>query len=101
MAAILILGSPWEANAMMGYDWGVGWGWMGIVGMLFMLLFWVVIVAAAVWLGRELSRPREMSGEPRGADVASAQRILEERLARGEIDVEEFRTRRAAILEHR
>lgn len=81
---------------MMGYDWGMSWG----VGMLFMVLFWVFVIAGAVWLVTTLSRQRESGGSSGGSD-RSALRILEERLARGEIDVEEFRARRAAMEEGR
>lgn len=81
----------------MGYDWGWSWG-MGF-GMLFMALFWVFVVAAAVWLVLTLARPREAGGSDRGTAGRTALRILEERLARGEIDVEEFRSRRAALEE--
>lgn len=71
---------------MMGYGW------------IFMLLFWVFIVAGTVWLVLTLTR----SQAPRSqGDGESALRILQERLARGEIDVDEFRSRRAAIDETR
>jgi putative membrane protein len=70
---------------MYGYSFGLG----GLV----MLLFWVFVVALVVWLVLTLSR-----SQVRGSDgQSSALRILEERLARGEIDGEEFRIRRAAI----
>lgn len=67
--------------------------WYGFGG-LFMVLFWVFVIAAIVWLVLTLARPRITSG-----GESSAKRILEERLARGEIDAEEFRVRRAAIEE--
>lgn len=69
---------------MMGYGW------------IFMLLFWVFIVAGTVWLVLTLTRS-QTSRPP--ADGESAVRILQERLARGEIDLEKFRARRAAIEE--
>lgn len=62
-------------------------------GGLVMLLFWVFVIALVVWLVLTLMR-----AQARGtADHSGAVRILEERLARGEIDAEEFRVRRAAI----
>ena len=70
---------------MNGYAFGFGG--------LFMVLFWVFVIAGIVWLVLTLARPQPGSGD-RGA-----RRILEERVARGEIDVEEFRVRRAAIEE--
>ncbi len=70
---------------MYGYSFGLG-------GLL-MMLFWVFVIALIVWLALTLGR-----SQLRGNDgQSSALRILEERLARGEIDAEEFRVRRAAI----
>ena len=70
---------------------GYGFG----LGGLIMMLFWVFAIAGIVWVVLKMSR----SQFPRGGGESSALRILEERLARGEIDAEEFRTRRAAIVE--
>lgn len=67
--------------------------WYGFGG-LFMVLFWVFVIAAIVWLALTLARRGVTTGGEGGAT-----RILEERLARGEIDAEEFRVRRAAIAE--
>lgn len=69
---------------------GYGFGFGGFL----MLLVWVFVIAGIVWLVLTLSRQQTREG-----DGSSAQRILEERLARGEIDPEEFRTRRAAVAE--
>lgn len=69
---------------MDGYAFGSGW--------LVMLAFWVFVIAGIVWLVLTFGRPQQ-----RGGGETSAMHILEERLARGEIDVEEFRTRRAAL----
>ena len=75
----------------MGYDWGMwGFGW------LFMALFWIFVIVGVVWLVLSVSAQRDRA--TRGAD-RTAVRILEERLARGEIDVEEFRARKAALEE--
>lgn len=70
---------------MYGYSFGVGG--------LFMMLFWVFVIALVVWLVLTLSRSQTRSTGGQG----SALGILEERFARGEIDAEEFRVRRAAI----
>ena len=70
---------------MMGYGFGFGGVWM--------LLFWVFVIAGIVWLVLTLSRSQTRE---RGSGHDAVQ-ILEERLARGEIDAEEFRTRRAAL----
>jgi putative membrane protein len=75
---------------MMGYGYGFG----GLFG-LFMMVFWVFVIAAIVWLVLWVGRSQGW----RDDRVGSARRILEERLARGEIDAEEFRARRAALEE--
>jgi putative membrane protein len=77
------------------YDWGWGMhpmGWMGGmwgIGMMFMMLFfWVLIIAAIVlgvrWLMSE--------GKERRSD--SALEILRQRYARGEINKEEFEAKK-------
>ncbi len=66
--------------------------WFGFGGLL-MMLFWVFVIAGIVWLALTIARPDGRREEN------SALRILEERLARGEIDAEEFRARRALITE--
>jgi len=74
---------------MMGYGFGFGW--------IFMLLFWVFVIAGTVWL--VLTLTRSQSRPPSEGDAAF--RILQERLARGDIDIEEFKARRAALEEMR
>ena len=73
----------WGWNHMGG---GTGWG-MGFGGGLFMILFWVVIVAAVVMLVKWLAGGSSRIDLPRGK---SALDILKERYARGEIGKEEF-----------
>ena len=65
-------------------------------GWLFMLLFLVFLVAGIVWLVLAIARSQG-AGAARNESGSRALHILEERLARGEIDTEEFRARRAAI----
>ncbi|HET8568626.1 MAG TPA: SHOCT domain-containing protein [Candidatus Limnocylindria bacterium] len=67
---------------MDGYGWGMGLGW------LWMVAFWVFIVSGAVWVALSVRGDGGRDG---------ARRILDERLARGEIDVEEHRARLAAL----
>jgi len=78
------------------YDGGFGWGMFGIFGLLWMLLFFVGLVLLIVWLVRQFSQDGERSGS-RGSGGRSAIRILEERYARGEIDRDEYLTRRADL----
>lgn len=74
--------SHWD-NGYMDSGWGV-------VMTLGMLGFWVLIALAVVWLLRTTgSRP---GGAPTGAE-----QVLAERLARGEIDSEEYRDRMTAL----
>jgi putative membrane protein len=70
---------------MFWYDHDVsGWGWFAMsVGML---LFWALIITVAVVLFRALDRPHE-----RTPAKPSPEDILRERLARGEIDEDDYR----------
>lgn len=81
---------------MMGYDMSAMWGW-GAAMMILMPLAWIALIGAGVWLIARLIQPPQA---PRTlTHERSAVRILEDRLARGEIDIEEFRARRAALAE--
>jgi putative membrane protein len=75
---------------MMPWGWGMGAGWgFGVFGMVFMLVFWVLIIVGIVLVVRwlvEQGRPASVSG-PGGE---SALDILKKRYARGEIGKEEF-----------
>jgi putative membrane protein len=89
----------------MMHHWDGGWGlgnWL-VMG-VGMLAFWVLVVAGIVWLFRYTSSNRAVPGWPgapadRSATPArpSAQAILDERYARGEISDEEYRTRRDTL----
>lgn len=80
----------------MMWGWGPGWaGWLVMV--LFMLVFWGGLIVLAVWAIRSFSPGRgERSTNPPGGAMA----ILEERFARGEIDREEFESRKAGLEGH-
>ncbi|WP_245464890.1 MULTISPECIES: SHOCT domain-containing protein [unclassified Mesorhizobium] len=73
-----------------------GGGWMMIFGPLFMILFFVVLVAAVLPLGRWLGGPAVMPPHqpPPGRTALD---ILKERFARGEIDKNEFEERRRVL----
>lgn len=71
---------------------GYGYGFGGLV----MVLFWIFVVALVVWLVLTLARSQNQPGST-GPSTNSALRILQERLARGEIDAEEYRLRRAVL----
>jgi putative membrane protein len=79
----------------MMHDWGFEWGWGGgmVFGPLFMVagpvLFIVLVVLLIRWLGnnRDISRVR----------ISTPRQILDERFAKGEIDREDYETRRKAL----
>ena len=75
------------------YDWGMHpmwgfWGVWGIAMMLFMLLFWGLVIAGVV-LGI-----RWLLGQGRESRSDTALEILRQRYARGEINKEEFETKK-------
>ena len=72
---------------------GLGWGGM-FLGPIFMILFWVFLIAGVVWLFLAVAR---QSGDRSAGTRSPALAILAERLAKGEIDVEEYKARAAAI----
>ncbi|MFB7329464.1 SHOCT domain-containing protein [Streptomyces sp. NPDC056190] len=91
---------------MMWYD---GWGWGGwFVMAIFMVLFWVLVIAGVVVLVRFLmgghhghqGSPAPSSGEP-GWGGRRAEDLLAERFARGDIDEDEYKRRLTLLREHR
>ncbi|MCC6611019.1 MAG: SHOCT domain-containing protein [Burkholderiales bacterium] len=75
---------------MWGHMGGYGGGWG--FGPLSMALFWILIIAGIVVLGKWIFD--RSGGAPRGK---SALDILEERYARGEIGKEEFEQKKRDI----
>jgi putative membrane protein len=74
-------------------DGGIGWGgWLVMVAM--MVVFWGAIAWVIVTLIHHGSSgsPRPVESTPSGPS-----QILDERFARGEIDDEEYRRRRAVL----
>jgi putative membrane protein len=80
-------------NVMWGY--GLGWGSWLIMG-LSMLLFWALIILGIIALVRFLVGPRDRRHST-GSVQSSAEQVLAERFARGEIDEEEYRQRREVL----
>lgn len=71
--------------------WGEGWG----VGMLFMMIFWGMLLAALVLVLWAFLEPRaRIAGGPTDDSPLD---ILKKRLARGEIDHDEFEKRKRDI----
>ena len=84
---------------MLPRDYGhmdAGWG---VAMMLGTLAIWVLIAVAIIVVAQST---RTTAGPPSGASgpanvTSTAERILAERLARGEIDSEEYRSRLDAL----
>ena len=73
----------------MWYCHGMGpWGWM------MMIAFWTVVILLVVWATRSTARPGQR-------DEDNALRILDDRLARGGIDREDYEERRRVLENHR
>jgi putative membrane protein len=72
---------------MMGYGTG-----FGLAGLLVMLLFWGGLILLAVWLVRAIfsSNTWHRSSPSESGSTPSAQEILAQRYARGEITREQY-----------
>ena len=88
------VGAPMTAWAQQRpYDWGMHymWGATGIGMMLMMVLFWGLVIVGLVfgirWLVTQGREPR----------TDSALDILRQRYARGEINKEEFETKKQEL----
>lgn len=73
---------------MMNY-YGYGYGGYGLLGFLWMILWWAIIIVAVVALVRWLGRGHETWHHDRDP---SATEILKERYAKGEITRAQFET---------
>ena len=72
---------------MMMTEFGMGFGYLGL---LFMGLFWVGILALAVWLLWALFNRASRLPPVQGNSDATPQQILGARYARGEITKEQY-----------
>ncbi|MET3808414.1 putative membrane protein [Nakamurella sp. UYEF19] len=80
----------WYGNGMSGWGYGVmGFG---------MIVFWVLLIALLVGVFRHNRSHDEFSGSRTGA--LTADQLLAERFARGEIDQQEYEDRQAALRDH-
>jgi len=86
--ALLTAQAPYEWGWRMHPTWGVGWGF-GM--MLMMALFWGAIIVACVMGGGWFRRQNKTSPGD------SAMTILRERFARGEIEKDEFETKKREL----
>ncbi|MGY2061632.1 SHOCT domain-containing protein, partial [Nocardia gipuzkoensis] len=79
-----------------GYGYGYGWGW-AVMGVM-MVVFWGLVIAGFFVVVHYLRTPGGGRSEPVGSHgTQRAQALLAERLARSEIDEDEYR-RRSAVL---
>lgn len=70
-------------------DGSWGWWWPGLL----LMIIWMVMMVRMMGHGTHGSH----TGERRGHRPDGGERILAERLARGEIDIEEYERRLAAL----
>jgi putative membrane protein len=80
---------------MMGTGFGMGFG---LIGLLFMLIFWGGLILLAVWLVRALFSSNRGSDPNASGKNQTARQILDQRYARGEISREQYETMKQDIL---
>jgi putative membrane protein len=82
--------------------WGYGGGWGPWIGMgLGMTLFWGLVILGVIVLVRYSSGTGAHRERAMGNGVGQAEQILADRFARGEINEDEYRTRRELLREGR
>jgi putative membrane protein len=77
-------------------EWGWGWGGM-IFGPVFMILVLALVIAVAVQLVRSIGGPWPGAAPHQQPSARTPLDILRERLAKGEIDKQEFEERRRIL----
>ena len=79
---------------MMGW-YGGGTGWLGwLVMVVAMLAFWSLVVVAVVAIFRRIGKTNEPADRTPRRDPVQ---ILDERFARGELDVDEYHARKGVL----
>lgn len=85
IGSAVLLADTWDTNGHMGGGW-----W--IVMMIWMVIFWVAVVAGVVWLVRG-----GFSERWRAERRESPLEILDRRFAEGAMSADEYRERREVI----
>ena len=80
---------------MMGSGFGLGFGLLGFV---FMLIFWGGLILLAVWLVRALFSTNASRDLNADGNHLNARQILDRRYARGEISREQYEIMKQDIL---
>jgi putative membrane protein len=84
-------------NWYMGRGMMGGWG-MGGFGMIFMLIFWVLVIVGVIFLIRWLAQNTGKKGHSSTGTGSQAMDILKERYVRGDITRDQFETMKKEIL---
>lgn len=84
----------WNMGPGIMGNWGMGW-----FGMIFMMIFWILIIVGGIFLIKWLIQTTSKKGTSNSADSSKALNILKERYARGEITLDEFKAIKKDLLE--
>jgi putative membrane protein len=84
--------SGWGMGPGMMGNWGMGW-----FGMIFMMIFWVLVIVGLVFLIKWLIQATS-NGKAAQQTGTKALEILKERYARGDIDKAEFESMKRDII---
>ncbi len=98
---VLPAGAAWADGNYQGYGhmWSGEYGWWMWTGPLLMLVFWVAVIVLVVLAVRWITdRGDDARASTRGGGDKALD-ILKERLARGEIEPEEYERRRKVLEE--
>src|SRR5215208_401553 len=97
--AVFAGGGLFDSGSMMGQGGMMdgGWGILGILGVLVQLLFWGGLLAVIVWAVVRITANRQGGGTDARVGGDSAEEVLRQRFARGEIDAEEYDERRRIL----
>lgn len=93
-----MMGWGYWGNMMGGYGSGYNgnYWWMGLIGMVLQVVFWIAVVAIVYRLIR--GNNVIYSGNNSNRNNNTALDILRERYAKGEIDTEEYTRRKEELI---